>query len=66
MSLKPALIIVALIVVVAIYGFINNKNESITQIAYECGFNNVSNFNRCFKMIKKSNPGKYRKDLEMM
>ncbi len=42
------------------------KNESITQIAYECGFNNVSNFNRCFKMIKKSNPGKYRKDLEMM
>lgn len=42
-----------------------NKDESITQIAYECGFNNVSNFNHFFKLIKKSSPRKYRKELDL-
>jgi AraC-like DNA-binding protein len=39
------------------------KEDSITQIAYECGFNNVSNFNRFFKVIKKVSPREYRKQL---
>lgn len=42
-----------------------DKNEMITSIAYECGFNNVSNFNRAFKMIKKISPSQYRKELEI-
>ena len=33
---------------------------SITEICYESGFNNVSNFNRQFLMLKKLSPSKYR------
>ena len=33
----------------------------ISEIAYQCGFNNLSNFNRKFKEIKKINPAKYRR-----
>ncbi|PWK80028.1 AraC-like DNA-binding protein [Mucilaginibacter oryzae] len=40
-----------------------NKDYSITDIAYECGFNNVSNFNRFFKVIKKTSPRQYRNQL---
>jgi AraC-like DNA-binding protein len=39
------------------------KDESITQIAYECGYNNISNFNHFFKLIKKTSPRQYRKSL---
>jgi len=42
---------------------LTDKNESITQIAFECGFNNVSNFNRCFKMMKKISPREYRNQI---
>jgi AraC-like DNA-binding protein len=42
---------------------LGNPDESITQIAYECGFNNVSNFNHFFKLIKKTSPRQYRKDI---
>ena len=42
-----------------------DPDESITQIAYECGFNNVSNFNHFFKLIKKTTPRKYRKELDV-
>lgn len=34
---------------------------SITAICYECGFNNVSNFNRQFKKITNFSPKKYLK-----
>ncbi|MBC7828300.1 MAG: helix-turn-helix transcriptional regulator [Chitinophagaceae bacterium] len=44
---------------------LNNKNQSITQIAYKCGFNNVSNFNRFFKIVKNQSPRTYRKELEL-
>lgn len=44
---------------------LTNKNESITQIAYGCGFNNVSNFNRFFKIVKKTSPREYRKEVEL-
>lgn len=35
------------------------NNESITSIAYLSGFNNISNFNRQFKMIKGKSPSAY-------
>ncbi|MBC8054133.1 MAG: helix-turn-helix transcriptional regulator [Sphingobacteriaceae bacterium] len=44
---------------------LRDKNESITQIAFESGFNNVSNFNRFFKMIKKISPREYRNQLNL-
>lgn len=34
-------------------------NFSITQIAYQCGFNNMSNFNRRFKAITEMTPRSY-------
>ena len=38
---------------------IENK-KSIQQIAYECGFHNLSNFNRSFRMLKNQNPMAYK------
>ncbi len=35
-------------------------NLGITQIAYECGYENISNFNRQFKINKKMTPFKYK------
>ena len=38
------------------------ENElSVTSICYDCGFNNVSNFNRQFLKQYEMNPVKYRK-----
>lgn len=39
----------------------SNKGLSISEIAYQCGFKNLSNFNRKFKEVKKTTPSKYRK-----
>lgn len=36
---------------------------SITQIALECGFNTVANFNRSFKKVTHSTPSRFRKNL---
>ena len=44
---------------------LNDKNLSITNIAYECGYNNVSNFNRFFKIVKKISPREYRKAIDL-
>lgn len=42
--------------------FLNSKEEiSIAEIAFKTGFNNISNFNRKFKEIKKITPLQYRK-----
>lgn len=38
-----------------------NKGLSISEIAYQCGFKNLSNFNRKFKEVKKTTPSKYRR-----
>ena len=38
-----------------------NTNHDITEIAFECGYSNVSNFNRRFSEIKKCTPSEYRK-----
>lgn len=35
----------------------------ITQIAFECGFNTLSNFNRQFQKITKQTPSIYRKEI---
>lgn len=35
-------------------------NLSITQVAYECGYKTISNFNRQFKEIVKESPSKYQ------
>lgn len=37
------------------------KKLSISQIAYECGFNNISSFNRQFRSITSYNPSDYIK-----
>ncbi|WP_419803371.1 AraC family transcriptional regulator [Mucilaginibacter sp.] len=38
----------------------DDKNN-IVEVAYECGFNNLANFNRQFKKIKNTTPSDYRK-----
>ncbi|MDT7832332.1 AraC family transcriptional regulator [Flavobacteriaceae bacterium S356] len=38
----------------------SNHELSIAEIAYQCGFRNLSNFNRQFLSIKKKTPSKYR------
>jgi AraC-like DNA-binding protein len=37
-----------------------NTTQSIAEIAYECGFNNISNFNRIFKKKKSCTPKEFR------
>ena len=36
--------------------------RSISEIAYECGFNNLSNFNRIFKKKKACSPSEFREN----
>lgn len=38
---------------------IENK-KSVQQIAFDCGFHNISNFNRSFRLLKHQNPMAYR------
>lgn len=33
---------------------------SVSEICYQCGFNNLSNFNRYFKTLKNCSPGEFR------
>ena len=37
------------------------EDKSISGICYDCGFMNISNFNRIFKKIKQVSPGEWRK-----
>ena len=39
---------------------LNQKELSVSEIAYQSGFGNVSNFNRQFKSLKNTTPSKYR------
>ena len=36
------------------------KDSSISEIAFRTGFNNIANFNRIFKSLKKITPSQYR------
>ncbi len=38
------------------------KDLSIAEIAFKCGFNNIANFNRVFKKSKNCTPSKYREE----
>ena len=38
------------------------RDLSISEIAYMCGFNNIANFNRIFKKIRGRTPTQYRFD----
>ncbi|MDT0643746.1 AraC family transcriptional regulator [Zunongwangia sp. F363] len=38
------------------------KDLSIAEIAFKCGFNNIANFNRVFKKTKNCTPSQYREE----
>ncbi|WP_298237054.1 AraC family transcriptional regulator [uncultured Algibacter sp.] len=38
------------------------KDNSISEIAFNCGFNNIANFNRVFKKLKNRTPSQYRSE----
>ena len=38
------------------------RDDSISNVAYACGFHSIANFNRTFKRIKGSTPTKFRSD----
>ncbi len=40
---------------------IAQNRQNIVEVAYECGFNNLANFNRQFKRLKNITPREYRK-----
>lgn len=44
---------------------IENEELSITQICFECGYNNLSNFNRQFLNYYRMNPVKYKKSFSL-
>ncbi len=40
------------------------SDKQITQICYECGYNNLANFNHYFRDIMKQTPSEYRKNFK--
>ncbi|MFD0762863.1 helix-turn-helix domain-containing protein [Lutibacter aestuarii] len=38
------------------------KDTNISEVALNCGFNNIANFNRVFKKIKKCTPSQYKNE----
>lgn len=37
------------------------QNINVAEVAYECGFNNLSHFNRTFRKLTHQSPGEYRR-----
>jgi len=37
-----------------------DSNRTIAEVCYDCGFNNLSNFNRMFKRKKNCSPKEFR------
>lgn len=48
----------------AVTHFLKNTEDPIAQIAYECGYNNISHFNRVFKETFGVSPQTYREQKE--
>jgi len=46
--------------------FLVDSSKTITEISYECGFNNLSNFNRIFKKRKGFTPKEFRENYTKM
>ena len=46
--------------------FLVDSNKTIVEISYECGFNNLSNFNRIFKKRKGYTPKEFRENYTKM
>ena len=44
---------------------LSEKDINVVEVAYECGFNNLANFNRQFKKFKQMTPSEYRKMLNI-
>lgn len=42
---------------------VNKEGNQISNIAYECGFNSITNFNRVFKSVMKISPKEYQKNI---
>lgn len=45
---------------------LQESNNSITEICYECGFNNFSHFNKLFKEVTGKSASKYRSEMKQM
>lgn len=43
---------------------LQNEDNSIADVCYDCGYNNMTNFNKFFKAIKHMTPSEYRKSLK--
>ena len=46
--------------------FLVNSNRTIAEISFDCGFNNLSNFNRLFKKRKGHTPKEFRDNYSKM
>lgn len=44
---------------------LNDSDKNIVEVAYECGYNCLANFNRQFKKLKKMTPTEYRRTLNI-
>jgi AraC-like DNA-binding protein len=44
---------------------LGEKDHAIVEIAYQCGYNTLANFNRQFKKLKNMTPSEYRKTLHI-
>lgn len=45
---------------------LTDSDLSITEICYDCGFNNFSHFNKYFKRIVGKSPSQFRKDMALV
>lgn len=44
---------------------LRNQDQSITAIAFECGYQNLTNFNKFFKRIMRKTPTQYKKEITL-
>jgi len=42
---------------------LHNEDYSMSDVCYECGYNNTANFNKFFKLITKETPSEYKRKL---